>query len=213
MKPILRIAIVAIMVLATTTTASSQNRTYVKLNGAYALAGVVNPQVEFSLSSHSTFQAEVVYSPWRSINNHPMHFGILQNEYRYYFMFANHGVYLGANVAFKVFNMSKPELHNWRLTLQDRYCKGSGVMAGAVVGYERCFADRWLVDVFVGFGYSHCWYNGYSMNHEIDMYPSRPEGKEPSSPDPYNISAQWIPVKAGISIGILINRIKRLPSS
>ena len=194
------------MALATATTAASQ--TYVKLNGAYALVGVVNPQVEFSLSDHSTFQAEVVYSPWRSINNHPMHFGILQNEYRYYFKEHNRGIYLGANVAFKVFNMSKPELRNWRLALQDRYCKGSGVMAGVVVGYEHRFAKRWLVDIFVGFGYSHCWYNGYSMNHEIDMYPSRPEGEEPLLPDPYNISAQWMPTKAGVSIGFLINQPK-----
>ena len=203
MKPILRIAIVAIMVLATATTATSQ--TYVKLNGAYALAGVVNPQVEFPLSDHSTFQAEVVYSPWRSINNHPMQFGILQNEYRYYFKEHNQGLYLGANVAFKIFNMSKPELRDWHLTLQDRYCKGSGVMAGVVVGYEYRFARRWLLDVFVGFGYSHCWYNGYSMNHEIDLYPSRPGDRVPSSPDPYNISAQWIPTKVGLSIGFMIN--------
>lgn len=206
MNSILRIVIAAIMVLATATTAASQ--TYVKLNGAYALAGVVNPQVEFSLTNHSTFQAEVVYSPWRSINNHPMHFGILQNEYRYYFKEHNRGIYLGANVAFKMFNMSKPELRDWRLTLQERYCKGSGVMAGVVVGYEHRFAKRWLVDIFVGFGYSHCWYNGYSMNHEIDMYPSRPEGEEPLLPDPYNISAQWMPTKAGVSIGLLINQPK-----
>lgn len=205
-KTLLRILMIVIAALGMANSVSAQ--TYVKLNGAYALVGVVNPQVEFKISSHSTCQAEVVYSPWQSINGHPMKFGILQNEYRYYFKEHNHGIYIGANVAFKVFNMSKPMLHDWRIVFQDRYCKGSGIMAGVVVGYEYRFAERWLVDVFVGFGYSYCWYNGYSMSHEIDMYPVRPEWKQPPYPDPYNTSAQWIPTKAGVSIGFLINRPK-----
>lgn len=207
MKSLLRITLITIIALGIATSASAQ--TYVKLNGVYALCGVINPQVEFKVSEHSTFQTEVVYSPWQSIKGHPMHFGILQNEYRYFFKEHNRGIYLGANVALKMFKMSKPELNGGHLALQRRYCKGSGLMAGVVVGYERIFAERWLVDVFVGFGYSHCWYNGYSLNHEVDLYPSRPEWKEPPSPDPYNISAQWMPTKAGVSIGILINRPKQ----
>jgi hypothetical protein len=108
-KPLLRIFLIAIFALGISTSASSQ--TYVKLNGVYALGGVVNPQVEFALSPHSTFQTEVVYSPWRSIDGHPMHFGILQNEYRYYIKEHNSGLYLGANVALKLFNMSKDDLN------------------------------------------------------------------------------------------------------
>ena len=55
--------------------------TTLKINGAYALVGVINPQVEFRLSPHSAFQTEFVYSPWQSIfGGHPMHFGILLNE-------------------------------------------------------------------------------------------------------------------------------------
>ena len=36
----------------------SEAQTYVKLNGLYALVGVINPAVEFRLSPHSTFQSE-----------------------------------------------------------------------------------------------------------------------------------------------------------
>ena len=42
----------------------SEAQTYVKLNGLYALVGVINPAVEFRLSPHSTFQSEFVCSPW-----------------------------------------------------------------------------------------------------------------------------------------------------
>lgn len=207
MKRLLYIAIVALLGCGMTTTASAQ--TYIKLNGLYALGGVVNPQVEFRISPHSTFQTEVVYSPWQSIKGHPMHFGIFQNEYRYYIREHNRGFYVAANGAMKAFNMSKPTLQNHRIVFQNRYCKGWGVMFGVAIGYEYCFAERWLLDVYAGFGYSHCWYNGYSMDGVIDMHPSRPEDKQPASPDPYNVSAQWIPTKVGLSIGVLINRPKQ----
>ena len=75
---------------------------YVKLNGLYALAGVSNPAVEFTLSPKSTFQTEIVYSPWQYVRdrgvNKPMHFAIFMNEYRRYFKKHNSGWYLGANM-------------------------------------------------------------------------------------------------------------------
>lgn len=207
MKRVLYIAIVVLLWCGITNTSTAQ--TYVKLNGLYAIGGVVNPQVEFCISPHSTFQTEVVYSPWQSFMGHPLHFGIFQNEYRYYIREHNHGFYVAGNAAMKAFNMSKPTIFNRRLVFQNRYCKGWGIMFGVAVGYEYCFAERWLLDVYAGFGFSHCWYNGYSMDGVIDMYPHRPEDRQPSSPDPYNMSAQWIPTKVGVSIGLLINRPKQ----
>ena len=73
----------------------SEAQTYVKLNGLYALVGVINPAVEFRLSPHSTFQSEFVCSPWKSIEHNgahkPMLFGIFMNEYRRYFKQHNTG--------------------------------------------------------------------------------------------------------------------------
>ena len=83
--------IVATILLIIGSIFTTQAQGYVKLNGLYALGGVVNPQVEFRLSEHSAFQTEIVYSPWRSINSHHMHFGIFQNEYRYFVREANDG--------------------------------------------------------------------------------------------------------------------------
>ncbi|MBQ3248679.1 MAG: DUF3575 domain-containing protein [Alistipes sp.] len=177
----------------------------VKLNAAYALVGIINPQVEFRFTPHSAFQAELVYSPWQSVKGHPLHFGMFINEYRYYIAPRHtRGLYVGANVGMMGFNMSKPMFVDGGVKLQDRYCKGYGFMLGGVVGYQWLFAERWMLDVFVGFSYMYTMYNGYSMDGVIDMHPNRPAWKEPASPDPFNISAEWLPNKAGISIGFLL---------
>lgn len=179
--------------------------TTLKLNAAYALVGVINPQVEFRLTPHSAFQTEFVYSPWRSIfDGHPMHFGILLNEYRYYLSPRTRGLYVGANFGMMAFRMSKPQLTDGRVVLQNRYSKGYGFMGGVTVGYQWRLSRRCMLDLFVGFAYMHSNYNGYSMDGVVDMYPSRPEDKQPASPDPFNSSAEWMPNKAGLSIGILL---------
>ena len=178
--------------------------TTLKINGAYALVGVINPQVEFRLSPHSAFQTEFVYSPWQSIfGGHPMHFGILLNEYRYYISPRTKGLYVGVNFGMMAFKMSKPEFSNG-VSLQNRYCKGYGFMGGATVGYQWRLSRRCMLDLFVGFGYMHSCYNGYSMDDVINMNPHRPEDKQPTSPDPFNTSAEWLPNKAGVSIGVMI---------
>lgn len=196
------LVLVALFAIVASASASAQG--YAKLNGIYALGGVVNPQLEFRLSPHSALQTEVVYSPWRSINDHHMHFGIFMNEYRYYLRSANDGLYVGAHAGMVLFDMSKPQFADGRIVLQDRYSKGYGVVAGVVVGYEWRFAKRWLLDAYVGFGYMHSNYNGYSLDGVIDMHPSRPADKQPSSPDPFNSSAEWLPTKIGLSVGILL---------
>ena len=92
--------------------AATDAQIYAKLNGLYALVGVVNPAVEFRLTDHSAFQTEFVYSPWKSINvdgqSKPMHFGIFLNEYRYYFRGYARGWYVGGNAGMMAFRMSKP---------------------------------------------------------------------------------------------------------
>lgn len=203
MRSLLRSMVVALL-LFVATVASSSAQGYVKLNGLYALGGVINPAVEFRLSPHSSFQSELVYSPWQSINNHPLHFGIFMNEYRYYLKQTNRGLYFGANAGMMAFKMSKPEFADGGIRFQNRYGKGWGYMLGLVVGYEYQFAERWLLDVFFGYSFMESRYNGYSLDGVTDMHPVRPDWKEPAHPDPMNGSAEWLPNKIGISIGFLI---------
>ncbi len=200
MKKSLLLLLALCATLAGSRTATAQ--TYVKLNGLYALAGVVNPAVEFAVSPHSTVQAEIVVSPWNSIRGKHMTFGILMGEYRRYFRGHNDGWYLGANIGMMAFDMSKPFLDGMHLRFEDRYCKGYGMMIGLCAGYEWRFRERWVLDAFFGWSWMSSFYNGYSMEGEIDLYPHRPV--KPRFPDPFNGSSEWYPNKIGLSIGYRI---------
>lgn len=186
--------------------ANGEAQIYAKLNGLYALVGVVNPAVEFRLTDHSAFQTEFVYSPWKSIRvdgtSKPMHFGIFLNEYRYYLRGFASGWYVGGHAGMMAFRMSKPYLDGWSLRLENRYSKGYGFLLGACAGYERIFRQRWAVDVFVGWSWMTSYYNGYDLDGRTQMNPHRPV--QPLHPDPFNGSSEWYPDKLGVSIGLRI---------
>ena len=203
MKPILKTLLILFALSLPTQRLDAQ--IYAKLNGLYALVGVINPAVEFTVSPKSTFQTEIVFSPWKYVNDHgvdkPMKFGILMTEYRRYFKQHNWGWYLGANMGMMGFKMSKPQFSDgW--FLENRYSKGYGMMIGICGGFEYQFADRWLPDAYFGWSYMLSWYNGYSLDGTIDLYPHRPVQLE--KPDPFNGSHEWLPNKIGVSIGFMI---------
>lgn len=203
MKPILKTLLILFALSLPTQRLDAQ--IYAKLNGLYALVGVINSAVEFTVSPKSTFQTEIVFSPWKYVNDHgvdkPMKFGILMTEYRRYFKQHNRGWYLGANMGMMGFKMSKPQFSDgW--FLENRYSKGYGMMIGICGGFEYQFADRWLLDAYFGWSYMLSWYNGYSLDGTIDLYPHRPV--QPEKPDPFNGSHEWLPNKIGVSIGFMI---------
>ena len=203
MKPILKTLLILFALSLPTQRLDAQ--IYAKLNGLYALVGVINPAVEFTVSPKSTFQTEIVFSPWKYVNDHgvdkPMKFGILMTEYRRYFKQHNRGWYLCANMGMMGFKMSKPQFSDgW--FLENRYSKGYGMMIGICGGFEYQFADRWLLDAYFGWSYMLSWYNGYSLDGTIDLYPHRPVQLE--KPDPFNGSHEWLPNKIGVSIGFMI---------
>ena len=203
MKPILKTLLILFALSLPTQRLDAQ--IYAKLNGLYALVGVINPAVEFTVSPKSTFQTEIVFSPWKYVNDHgvdkPMKFGILMTEYRRYFKQHNRGWYLGANMGMMGFKMWKPQFSDgW--FLENRYSKGYGMMIGICGGFEYQFADRWLLDAYFGWSYMLSWYNGYSLDGTIDLYPHRPVQLE--KPDPFNGSHEWLPNKIGVSIGFMI---------
>ena len=203
MKPILKTLLILFALSLPTQRLDAQ--IYAKLNGLYALVGVINPAVEFTVSPKSTFQTEIVFSPWKYVNDHgvdkPMKFGILMTEYRRYFKQHNRGCDLSANMGMMGFKMSKPQFSDgW--FLENRYSKGYGMMIGICGGFEYQFADRWLLDAYFGWSYMLSWYNGYSLDGTIDLYPHRPV--QLGKPDPFNGSHEWLPNKIGVSIGFMI---------
>ena len=46
----------------------SSAQTYIKLNAAYTLVGIINLQAEFVISNHSSIALDAVLSPWESFS-------------------------------------------------------------------------------------------------------------------------------------------------
>lgn len=193
-RELIKAFVAFVLLFAGTNAANAQ--IYGKMNALYACVGLINPQVEFRLSEHSSFQTELTVSPYKKIfGNYHMLFGIFENEYRYYIRQTNCGFYVAADAGLYIFDMSKPYWKNGGVRLKRNYSKGYGYRLGATFGYEYQFRERWLLDAFIGFGYHASWYNGYSFDGELEMHPHGHEW------DPFNGSAEWMPTKIGLSIG------------
>ena len=182
----------------------SSAQTYIKLNAAYAFAGILNPQAEFVISPHSSLALDAVLSPWKSFKGKHLLFGIMMGEYRYYFKQATSGFYLNANTGMTIFNMHRPQyfVNGKFFSRQNQYGKGFGMMAGLGVGWEHHLSDRWIMDIFISFDRIWSWYNRYDNDGTINMHP---QGHEHYlKPDPFNGSVEDMPVKGGISFGYRI---------
>lgn len=196
---------------------SASAQVYAKLNGLYALVGVVNPAFEITLSKKSTFQTELVYSPWNSINikgvESPMKFLIFLNDYRYYFKEHNNGWYGEANAGMMAFNMTKPYFRDGKVHFKQTSGKGYGFMLGVSVGYEWILNDRWLLDAYFGWAWMNSHYNPYALVDGVveggHVYNKgecilTPGQGTVNKLDPFNGSGEWLPNKIGVSIGFLI---------
>ena len=87
MKKTIYTSLLAAIMLALPLAANAQ--IYAKLNALYAVAGVINPQLEFVVGPHSSISIDPMFSPYKTIkwgNRNDIHalFGILQTEYRFY---------------------------------------------------------------------------------------------------------------------------------
>lgn len=190
--------------------ASVEAQVYAKLNALYAVMGVINPQIEAVIAPKSSLVVDATYSPWKSISGKHANFGIFQGEYRYYFKESARGWYISANAGMMGFDINKPKLFDGGLLgiidLKETYSKGFGLMLGVGAGYQHTFADRWVLDVFLAFDYMRSWYNGYQPDGTIIMVPYGHEDYE--KPDPFNGSSDFMPTKAGVSIGYKIFKPK-----
>lgn len=198
------LSIVAIACLPTNVSAQA----YIKLNVPYAFVGILNAQAEFVVSNHSSVAFDATYSPWRSFNGKHLNFGIALFEYRYYFNKVTCGLYLSTNTGISAFDIHKPQffIDGKFFSRQDDYGKGFGIMTGIGVGWERHIGKRWLMDIFISVDRIWSWYNRYHNDGTIVMYP---QGHEYYlKPDPFNGSAEYMPIKGGVSFGYRIFRPK-----
>jgi len=156
-------------------------QTYLKWNGLYFAAGVINTSIETKLSDKLSFNTDAVFSPWKSINGNPFLIGQLIPEVRYYPRGTFNGFYMGAYAGGHMFKLTK-----WNYINRGKYQKGWGYSLGLSLGYEIRINNRWMMDVYAGYGYQHSEYKGY-MNHTGEQYIG------------WNGSGEWIPYKIGVA--------------
>lgn len=182
---------------------------YVKMNALYAPFGVINPSVEFVLSPHSSVAFDVTFSPWRSWNGKHSQFGIMLSEYRYYFKQATSGWYVSVNAGMIAFDIHRFQIFTdgKLISRQGQYGKGFGVAVGGGIGWAHHLGERWIMDLFLSVDKTWSWYNRYEAAGDIIM---RPNGHEHYlKPDPFNGSAEVMPLKLGISFGYRILKGKK----
>lgn len=197
------------VIFAAAVACCAEAQIYAKLNGLYALVGVINPQVEAVIAPHSTLSVEATFSPWKSVEGRHLFFGMFSGEYRYYIKGAPRGFYGAFNAGMMGFDINKPYFfrNGKLLNFNKNYGKGFSLTVGVGIGYHHHFTERWSLDAFVAFAYMRSWYNGYKPNGEIVM---NPQGHEDYIyPDPFNGSSEINPLKAGISIGYCLFKGKQ----
>lgn len=103
-------------------------------------------------------------------------------EGRYYFREAFDGWYVGANMGFGVYDMTK-----WDYFGTGKYQRGFNYMLGVVVGYQYRWREKWTIDLFWGGGNSQGFYHGYGLNEEgiLERY---------ENASWFNRSGEWVPL-------------------
>ena len=166
----------------------SFSQTYIKMNGTYALFAIPSIGVEVGIAPKATFQLDATMSFWNSINDRPWVFNQIFPEIRYYFKDKNDGFYSGVHVGYGMFKLSK----NSSYAQKNQYQYGYIWFTGATIGYQWKVKENWLLDLFLGGGWSKANYEGFDK----DLGSARYE-----LGSGINYSAQSIPYRGGLMIG------------
>ena len=167
----------------------SQSQTYVKVNALTTLLTIPNVGIETSIGKKSTFQLDILGSPWKSINGKPQQFYVVIPEYHYHFNEKYNGFYAGVHIGGTVFNFQK-----WNYLNTDNYEKGFGYVMGVTIGYQTKINDKFMLDVFLGGGNQQGFYKGYLLS----------TGERYETAKNWNKSGEWLPYRGGVMISYRI---------
>ncbi|MFV8376101.1 DUF3575 domain-containing protein [Flavobacterium sp. LB1P71] len=168
----------------------SQSQTYLKVNAFTTLLSIPNVGIETSIGKKSTFQFDILASPWKSINGKPREFYTFTPEYRYHFKEKYNGFYVGAHIGASIFNFQK-----WNYLNTDNYEKGVGYFIGSTLGYQVKIKDKFMLDCYLGSGWHQGFYKGYSIS----------TGERYESAKKYNKSGEWFPYRGGVMVSYKLN--------
>lgn len=165
-------------------------RTAVKLNAA-VVAGIVNPSVEFRVHNNITVALEGlgVFYP-KGIGNiiqGPVVIAMTFLEGRYYPVQSLRGFFVGPNIGFSVWDLTKGVHPMYWGSYADQYQVGTNFMAGITIGYAFTLTKHWGIELSVGGGCQVGFYEGHYLK-DGSMYIG------------WNGSTEWLPYKAAVNI-------------
>ena len=181
-----------ILIILLSSSSFCYSQSYIKLNGATGILGIPGIGIEVPLSKKFSFQLDATMSFWNSItsemyDSRPYVFNQIFPEVRYFTKEVNDGLYFGTHFGYGMFKISK----NGSYASQNKYQYGYLFFAGITFGYQWKIKERWLIDGFLGGGYSKATYEGFERN----------TGTRYNLNENVNFSAQWIPYRGGVMIG------------
>lgn len=164
--------------------------TAVKLSAA-VVVGLVNPSVEFRVHKNITVALEGIgiFYPkgFGKLIDGPAVAAMTFIESRYYPSQSFRGFFVGPNIGFSAWTLSKGAHPMYWGNYAHAYQTGYNFMAGITLGYAFTLTRHWGIEVSVGGGYQCGYYEGH-FKSDGSMYIG------------WNGSAEWIPYKAALNI-------------
>lgn len=165
-------------------------RTAVKLSAA-AVVGIVNPSMEFRAHRNITVALEGlgVFYPngFGKIIDGPAVIAMTFIEGRYYPIESFRGFFVGPNIGFSAWTLSKGIHPMYWNQYTDAYQVGYNFMAGITLGYAFTITKHWGIEISLGGGYQAGFYEGHYKS-DGSMYIG------------WNGSSEWLPYKAAVNI-------------
>ena len=156
--------------------------------GASTLLGIPSVGVERPLArAGRTFQWDLLVSPWVSVGDYPLEFAIGTAEWRAYRGGRTEGWYAALHAGVAAFRLQR-----WDYRDTTIYHEGASFLGGGTVGRVWRTRRGWLIDVYMGGGTTQSLYKSYDR-----LTGSRADGAKL-----WNISAEFLPYRTGLSIGL-----------
>lgn len=146
----------------------------VKTNLLYDATTTPNIGLELGVGKKHTLQAFYGLNPWEFGSNskgtHQAKHWLVMPEYRWWTCSKFNGLFLGVHAMGGQFNAGNVNLplpgafvggDNLRSMVKDSRVEGSYLGGGVTIGYQRIMSRHWNLELELGVGYDHVWYDQY----------------------------------------------------
>lgn len=172
------------------TTTSTSLKTAVKLNAA-VVVGIVNPAFEIRAHKNITVSLEGLgmfyINGFGNLIDGPAVAAMTFLEGRYYPKESFKGFFVGPNIGFSAWTLSKGIHPSYWGSYADKYQVGTNFMAGLTLGYAFSLNRHWGIELSLGGGCQIGFYEGHYKS-DGSMYIG------------WNGSTEWLPYKAAVNI-------------